>query len=403
MPLSATAIAKATAKEKPLKLFDGGGLFLLIQPSGSKWWRFKYRFHGKEKLLSLGVYPEITLALARERRDKARELVAQGIDPSVERKVTKAVEGESGDNTFEAVAREWIEKNAPSWTPGNKLKIERLLKNNIFPWFKNRPINTITAPELLKCLRRIEVRKAYETAHRALQNCGAVLRFAVAAGKAERDFSADLRGALVPADRKHHASITDPAEVGVLMQAIAGYKGSYVTCCALKLAPLTFVRPGELRKAEWKEIDFEAAEWRLASGRMKARQKHIVPLSKQALTILAELKPLTGANVNDRYLFPGARTKEKPMSENTINSALRLLGYDNKTMTGHGFRSMASTLLNENGWNRDAIERQLAHGERNKVRGAYNYAEFLPERRKMMQWWADYLDQAAEKAVTSKK
>jgi integrase len=397
MPLSATAIDKAKPKAKPVKLFDGGGLFLLIQPSGSKWWRFKYRFQGKEKLLSLGVYPEISLAVARQRRDKARTLVAEGVDPSVERKISEAAEAGSGD-TFEAIARDWLEKNTSNWTPGHKDKIRRRLENNIFPWFKGRAIEGITAPELLKCLRRIEARKAFETAHRALENCGAVFRYAVATGRADRDISGDLRGALAPTNEKHYPSITDPKGVGILMRAINDYVGSFVTRCALKLAPLTFVRPGELRKAEWKEFDFESAEWRIAAKRMKSRQKHIVPLSNQSLALLEELKPLTG---DGKYLFPGARTTDRPMSENTVNAALRQLGYDKDTMTGHGFRSMASTLLNENGWNRDAIERQLAHGERDKVRGAYNYAELLPERRKMMQWWADYLDNLAKKKGSS--
>ncbi len=394
MPLSATAIEKAKPHEKPVKLFDGGGLFLLIQPSGRKWWRFKYRFQGKEKLLSLGVYPHISLAVARKRRDEAKELVAQGIDPSVERKISKAAETGTGENTFEAIAREWLAKNSPVWSPGHTYKITRRLELNIFPWFKGRAIESIAASELLKCLRRVEARNASETAHRALENCGAVFRYAVATGRAERDISSDLRGALLPTKEKHHPSITDPKKVGVLMRAMDGYIGSFITRCALKFAPLVFVRPGELRKAEWKEFDLEAAEWRIPAERMKMRHKHIVPLSKQAVAVLEELQPLTGGG---RYLFPGARTGDKPMSENTVNAALRLLGYEKHEMTGHGFRSMASTLLNENGWNRDAIERQLAHGEGDKVRGAYNYAEFLPERRKMMQWWADYLDKLARK------
>jgi integrase len=244
----------------------------------------------------------------------------------------------------------------------------------------------------LGCLRRVEKRGALETAHRILQNVGAIFRYAIVTGRAERDTSADLRGALPPAKPKHHPSITDPKAIGELLRLMDTYEGSFVTKCALKLAPLVFIRPGELRNGEWKEVDIEKAEWRIPPERMKMRQVHIVPLSKQAIAILEELKPLTGSG---KYLFPGERSRDRPMSNNTVNASLRRLGYGKEEMTGHGFRSMASTLLNENGWNRDAIERQLAHGERDKVRGAYNYAELLPERRKMMQWWADYLDEVA--------
>jgi integrase len=389
MPLSATAISQAKAQGKPRKLFDGGGLFLLVQPSGSKWWRFKYRFLGKEKLLSLGVYPEVSLKDARERRDAARKLLAHGIDPSHNRQLSNAANTENGENTFEAIAREWLAKFSPNWEKGHTDKITRRLERDVFPWFKGRAIRDITAPELLKCLRRIEERGALETAHRALQNSGAVFRYAIVTGRADRDISMVLRGSLPPTKKKHHASITEPKAVGALLRAIDGYSGSFVTRCALKIAPLVFVRPGELRKAEWKEIDLDKVEWRIPAARMKMRQQHIVPLSTQAVAILEELKPFTGSG---HYVFPGAHSKDRPMSENTVNAALRLLDYSHDDMTGHGFRSMASTLLNENGWNRDAIERQLAHGEHNKVRGAYNYAELLPERRKMMQWWADYLD-----------
>jgi integrase len=385
MPLTDTAIRNAKPKDKPYKLADEKGLFLLVNPNGSRWWRLKFRIGGKEKLLSLGVYPAVSLKEARDKRDEARKLIAQGIDPCAQRKATRAAEAE----TFEAIAREWLAKFGPSWTPEHAERITRRFERNVFPWIGARPVREVTAPELLAVLRRIEERGALDTAHRAHQNCGQVFRYAVATGRAERDPSADLRGALPPVNDKHHASITDPKAIGALLRAMEGYQGSFVVLCALRLAPLVFVRPGEMRGAEWAEIDFEKAEWRIPASKMKMREQHIVPLSVQALAILRELHPLTGAG---RYLFPSERTGERPMSENTVNAALRRLGYSKDEMTGHGFRSMASTLLNEQGWHRDAIERQLAHAERNAVRAAYNYAEHLPERRRMMQAWADYLD-----------
>jgi integrase len=385
MPLTDTAIRNAKPQLKPFKLFDGGGLFLLVNPNGSRWWRLKFRIGGKEKLLSLGVYPDVSLKEAREKRDEARKLIAQGIDPSAQRKATRVAEAE----TFEAIAREWFAKFAPTWVESHSEKIIRRLERDIFPWLGQRPIREILAPELLTVLRRIEERGAVETAHRAMQNCGQVFRFAIATGRADRNPAADLRGALPPVKQEHHASITDPKAIGALLRAIDGYVGSFVTQCALRLAPLVFVRPGELRNAEWSEFDLDGAEWRIPAERMKAREPHIVPLAAQAVAILRELHPLTGSG---RFVFPGERTRGRPMSNNTVLGALRRLGYTTDEMTGHGFRSMASTLLNEQGWHRDAIERQLAHQERNKVRAAYNYAEHLPERRQMMQAWADYLD-----------
>ena len=387
MPLTNTAIRNARPSEKPVKLFDGGGLYLLLNPNGSRWWRLDYRFKGKRKTLSMGIYPEAGLKEARARRDSARKQLAAGIDPSATRKAEKAARG--GEDSLEAVAREWLAKYAPRWAPGHASKIIGRFERDIFPWLGARPVREITAPDLLEVLRRIEARGAIETAHRAHQNCGRVFRYAIATGRAERDPAADLRGALPPVKEKHHAAITDPKAIGALLRAIDGYQGSFVTQCALRLAPLTFVRPGELRKAEWSEIDLEAAEWRIPAERMKMRAVHIVPLSVQVLASLRELYPLTGSG---HYVFPGLRTPSRPMSENTVNAALRRLGYAKDEMTGHGFRSIASTLLNEQGWHRDAIERQLAHGERDAVRAAYNYAEHLPERRDMMQAWADYLD-----------
>lgn len=389
MPLTDTAIRNAKPSAKPIKMFDENGLFLLVTPNGGKWWRFKYRFGGKEKLLSFGTYPEVSLKESREKRDDARKQVAAGIDPGEHRKAHKAAKLDRAANSFEVVAREWFAKYSANWAASHADKIIRRLEKDIFPWLGGRPIMEITAPELLTILRRIENRGALETAHRALQNCGQVFRYGVATGRTERDPSGDLKGALPPTKQKHHASITDPKAIGELLRAIDGYQGSLVTKCALKLAPLFFVRPGELRKAEWAEFNFDSSEWRIPASRMKMREQHIVPLSSQALALLQELQALTG---NGRYVFPGARTNGRPMSENTVNAALRRLGYSNDEMTGHGFRSMASTLLNEQGWNRDAIERQLAHAERDNVRAAYNYAEHLPERKRMMQRWADYLD-----------
>jgi len=387
--LSDTKVRTSKPKEKAYKLSDGRGLYLLIHPNGSKYWRFKYQFNGKEKLLALGVYPDITLAKARERREQSRKLAANGIDLGLLKQLTKRSKVLAGENSFEPVAREWYAKFSSRWTPVHGERILRRLEVDIFPWIGNRPVSEIMAAEILAALRRIENRGAIETAHRAHQNVSQVFRYAIATGRAERDPSADLRGALEPVKKQHLASITDPKAIGDLLLAINEYKGFFVTKCALRLAPLVFVRPGELRKAEWTEINFEAAEWRIPAEKMKMRSVHIVPLSMQAIAILREVQPLTG---HGKYVFTGVRTIHRPMSENTVTGALRRLGYTSDEMTGHGFRSMASTLLNEQGWNRDAIERQLAHSERNDIRAAYNYAEYLPERRKMMQHWADYLD-----------
>lgn len=389
MPLNDMACKQAKPKEKAYKLADSGGLYLEVAPSGGKWWRLKYRINGKEKRISLGVYPEVSLKEARDRRDDAKKQIAAGIDPSEHRKAHKATRQDRAANSFEIVAREWFAKHSPNWVASHSSKILRRFEADVFPWIGGRPIAEITAPELLTVLRRIENRGALETAHRALQNCGQVFRYAVATGRAERDPSGDLRGALPPPKAKHHASITDPKAIGELLRAVDGYQGSPITKYALRLAPLLFVRPGELRKAEWSKFNLDGGEWRIPATRMKMREQHIVPLSTQAVIILQELQALTGG---DQYVFPGARTNGRPMSENTVNAALRRLGYSSDEMTGHGFRSMASTLLNEQGWNRDAIERQLAHAERDNVRAAYNYAEHLPERKRMMQAWADYLD-----------
>ena len=400
MPLTDSAIRKAKAKinskgietNKPYKMGDGGGLYLEVSTSGGKYWRLKYRFSSKEKRLSIGVYPAVTLKEARAKREEAKKLLSNGIDPSEYKKSIKQIDNL---NSFEQVALEWHTKFKPNWTEDHGRRILTRLEKDVFPWIGNRSINEITASEVLTVLRRVESRGALETSHRVMQNCGQVFRYAVAIGKAERDPTGDLKGALPPVKQKHLASITEPNKIGGLLRAIDGYKGHLISRSAMRLAPYVFVRPGELRHAEWSEIDMENAEWRIPAEKMKMRVMHIVPLSKQVLEIFKEIQPLTGKG---RYVFPSVRTNTRPMSENTVLGGLRRLGYSKEEMTGHGFRSMASTLLNEQGWNRDAIERQLAHAERDSVRAAYNYAEHMPERKKMMQAWADYLDGLASGA-----
>jgi integrase len=389
MVLTVTEIKNAKPSTKPKKLYDADGLYLEIAPSGGKWWRFKYMFLGKERRISLGTYPEISLADARERRNAARKLVANGVDPSEAKKAEKVAQ--AGSDSFEAVAREWHTKNLHTWADKHGVAILARLQQNIFPWIGKKPINQISAPDLLAVLRRMEGRGALETAHRLRATCGQVFRYGIATGRCERDPSQDLRGAIASPEKTHFATITDPKQIGGLLRAIDGYEGSHIVRCALKLAPMLFVRPGELRHAEWSEIDTEKAEWRIPAHKMKMRVQHIVPLPKQVLAVLEELHALTGHGAAAKYLFPSIRTLAKPMSDNTLLAALRRMNYPKEVLVTHGFRAMASTLLNEQGWNRDAIERQLSHGERNKVRAAYNHAQYLPERRKMMQAWADYL------------
>ncbi len=389
MPLTDLTIRNAKPKEKQYKISDGQGLYLLVKKAG-KYFRLDYRFAGKRKTLALGVYPSVTLAQARKKRDDARQLLQNDVDPSQYKKETKALQKEQATNNFEAIAREWFTKNLHQWTPGHSRTIIRRLELNIFPWLGTRPISSINAPELLISLRRIEERGALETAHRVKQICGQIFRYAIATRRAKRDPSTDLRGALPPTKPKRMATITDPKKIGELLRAIDGYEGHLITKCAFQLAPLVFLRPGELRKAEWQEINFEQAEWKIPKEKMKKKKEpHIVPLSIQSITILREIEPLTGKG---KYVFPSLRTTERPMSDNTILAALRRLGYAKDEMSGHGFRSMASTILHERGWPTDAIERQLAHAERNSIKAAYNYAQHLPIRRKMMQKWADYLD-----------
>ena len=389
MKLTDTKIKNAKPQERPYKLFDGGGLYLLIarQADGtaSRWWRLKYRFRGREKVLALGVYPAIGLKAARAAAAVARKALLCGVDPSVEKASAKLVQSD----TFKAVAEEWLGMQAKKLATVTLSKARWMLETFTYPRLGDKLINEIKAPEMLAALRAIESKGHHETATRTKQRVGQVMRYAIATGRAERDITADLRGALAPVPTKNRAAITDPSRVGELLRAVDGYQGEPATAAALKLAPLTFVRPGELRGAEWREFDLEAAEWRIPPERMKMGEAHIVPLSRQAIEILTGLR---ATSHKTRFLFPSLRTRDRPMSENTLNAALRRLGYTAEQMTAHGFRAMASTLLNEQGFPPDVIELQRAHAERNKVRAAYNRATRLPERRKMMQAWADYLD-----------
>ncbi len=389
IPLTDMKVQKAKSKDKPISLFDGGGLYLLISPSGGKLWRFKYRFNNKEKKLAFGSYPEISLQDARQKREDARRQLAHGIDPGAVKKAKKqAVAAEK--ETFEAVAREWHTAFTPSWAARHGATILSRLNHDLIPWLGLRPINEIKAPELLSVLRRAESRGALELAHRLRAIAGQVFRYAVATGRAERDPSGDLKGAIPPPKIKHYAAITEPKEVAPLLRALDDYQGGFVVKCALRLAPLLFVRPGELRHAEWAEINLDEAVWNIPAHKMKMKQAHIVPLCDQAIGILKELQEYTGAG---RYVFPSVRTHARPMSENTVNAALRHAGYDKDTMTGHGFRAMARTILDEVLQIRpDYIEHQLAHAVRDPNGRAYNRTAHLVERRKMMQTWADYLD-----------
>jgi len=389
MPLTATLIRNTKPREKTFKLYDERGLYLEVSRNGGKWWRLKYRFSGKEKRLSLGVYPDVSLKEARDRRDEARKLLANEIDPSENRKAQKTARGEREGNSFEVVAREWFAKHSTHWATDHANRTFRRLERDVFPWIGDKPITGVTAPELLSVIQRIEKRGALETAHRALGNCGQVFRYAIATGRAERDPSGDLRGALPPAKGEHFAAVTEPKKVAEILRAIDGYEGSPIVSCALRLAPLVFVRPGELRKAEWADIDFDKAEWRYMVT--KTDTQHIVPLSRQAVEILRELHPLTG---HGHYVFPSARGNGRPMSDNAILAAMRRMGIGKEEMSGHGFRAMARTILDEVlGIRPDFIEHQLAHAVRDPNGRAYNRTAHLPERKKMMQQWADYLDQ----------
>lgn len=389
-PLTDPAIRKAKPGPKPYKLRDGGGLYLLLNPDGSRWWRWDYRrpVTGKRNTLSLGTYPDVSLKAARDRHAEARRLLAAGIDPGEHRKAEKVAGAERAANSFEVVAREWLGKQ--NWVESYRCKVVAWMVNDVFPWIGGRPVAELAAPDFLRVARRIEERGAIESAHRIMQNCGQVMRYAVATGRADRNPVADLRGALAPPAERHHAAITDPRELGGLLRAIDAYSGDATTRAALRLAPLVFVRPGELRHAEWSEINLDAAEWNIPAHKMKMREPHLVPLSSQAVAILRDLQPLTG---HRQYVFPGGRSPKRPLSDNALTAALRRMGFSKETMTAHGFRATARTLLDEVlGWRPDLIEHQLAHAVRDPNGRAYNRTSHLPERRKMMQAWADYLD-----------
>lgn len=387
--LTESTIRAARPKDRPYKLSDGRGLHLVVDPRGGRYWRLRYRYRGKEQMLSLGVFPDVPLKLARERREETRRLVASGTDPSAARKAEKAVRAD----TLEVVAEDYFAKQAKAVEPVTLQAAKERLAKWVLPALGKTPIASITAPDLLACLRRIEAGGKHETAHRVKGIFSRIARYAISAGLGhlQHDVSADLRGAIAPKVTENHAAITDPAKVGALLRAIDAFQGQPATVAALKLAPLLFVRPGELRAARWCEFDLDSEEptWRITAERMKMREEHIVPLSSQALAILRDLYALTGTG---ELCFPGLRSRSRPMSENTITAALRRMGYGSDEQSGHGFRSMASTLLNEQGFPPDVIELQLAHAERNKVRAAYNKAKRIAERRMMMQAWADYLD-----------
>lgn len=392
MALVDATIRKAKAKDEPYKLSDEKGLHVLVAPSGGKYWRMAYRFNGKQKTLALGTYPEVTLAEARERRDDAKRLIANGTDPSEIKKAQKASRLEAAANSFEVVARRWHEKNKAGWSDSYAAKAIRLLQKDVFPWIGSKTVENLEAPDFLSVGRRIEKRGVIDTAHRAMQLCGQVMRFAVAEGVARRDPVGDLRGALSPLpDTKHMASVTDPCKVGELLRAFQGFSGTHVVRSALLLAPYLFTRIGELRTMKWADLDLEGAVWSIPAEVMKMREPHLVPLCTQAIEILKDLQPLTG---NGEYVFTGGRDPKRPMSDAAINAALRRLGIDTQNeLTGHGFRAMARTILHERlGYAPEVIEVQLAHRVAGPLGAAYARAKFIEKRTEMMQAWANYLD-----------
>lgn len=398
MSLSDIGIRNAKPANKPLKMTDGGGLYLLLNPRGSRWWRFDYRFDGRRKTLSMGTYPDTGLKDARDKRDEARKQLASGVDPGAQRKAVKAAGVDREANSFEVVAREWLELKQREWTPGQYAKELDRLENHAFKWIGHLPVAEIGVAEIRPLLAHVVKRGHIEQAHRLRHQLSRVFRFAVATERASRDPAADLRETLPARQPQNYPTITDPVQVGELMRAIDGFTGTFVVACALKLAPLWFCRPGEIRQAEWVNFDLDGEQptytvppiirkLRKAEKESSKTQPHIVPLSKQAVVILRELHQLTGRG---RYLFPGARSISRNMSDGAVNAALARIGYKG-ILTGHGFRHMARTLLGELGWNPEALERQLSHKEPG-VSGVYNKAQHLPERRKIMQEWADYLD-----------
>lgn len=393
MALSDAKVRSAKSRSKPYKMSDGEGLFLMVAPTGGKYWRFKYHYAGKEKLLALGVYPDVSLSDARERRAQARKIVAAGNDPGEAKKEAKRLIVLKSESAFEAVAREWHEQRKHEWVDITSKNTLSRLERHVFPKIGERPIAGITAPEILSMLRVVESSGALDTMQRVMQTCGQVFMYAIATGRAERNPVPDLRGALKTPVKKHYAYLR-AADLPEFLLKLDTYEGELQTKLAMRLLLLTFVRTTELRAAEWREFDLDKGEWRIPAARMKMKEEHLVPLSRQAIKLLRELRAQTGKR---QYVFPNQQNSVKFMSENTILYALYRMGYHSRA-TGHGFRATASTILNENGFFPDVIERQLAHCERNKVRAAYNHAQYLPERRKMMQWWADYLDGVARKA-----
>ena len=389
MPLNALTVQSAKPKDKSYKLSDGRGLYLEISPSGGKWWRYKYRFDGKEKRISLGTYPDISLAKARDNHITARKLLAEGIDPSEDRKSKKAIKKINAENSFEQVARAWWESHMQNKAASHKDKVIRRFELYLFPWIGDKPISDITSPQILEVIRRIEKLNITETAHRTLQTAGQVFRYAVQNGYALRDVTVDLKGAIPPTKTIHMAAFTEPKQVAELLRAIDAFKGTLTVQCALKLSPLVFTRPSELRQAKWKDIDLDAGLWCYLVS--KTKTDHLVPLSTQAVEILRTIQPLSGQG---EYVFQGGHSPRRPMSEAAINAALKRMGYDTQSeITGHGFRAMARTLLHER-LNIDPhiIEHQLAHKVPDTLGAAYNRTKFIDQRKIMMQSWADYLD-----------
>lgn len=392
--LTDVAVRNAKPGPKPYKLGDSHGLFLLVQPTGGKLWRLKYRVDGREKKLAIGTYPEIGLGEARRRRDEAREAMAAGKDPAREKQRDKVRAKLNAENTFAAITDEFCEKRKRdgqrAWAPATAKRCEYLL-SILCGSIGNMPIAEIEPADVLVAVRRIEGKGKLESARRTLQLAGSVFRYAVATARLKSDPTRDLKGALTSPTVTHYGAVIEPAGVGELLRSIDGYEGQPITKFAMQLAPHVFVRPGELRHAEWSEIDLEGALWTIPASKTKMRKEHVVPLSRQAIAILKSVQPLTGPS---GYVFPSVRTGRRPMSDNTINAGLRRLGYATDEMTAHGFRAMASTLLNESGkWNPDAIERALAHGDTDKVRAAYHRGAHWKERVAMAQWWSDYLDE----------
>jgi len=377
--------ARLPEGKKQVRLSDGGGLYLQVNDAG-KYWRMNYRFAGKQKTLSLGVYPSISLKQARVARDSAKRLLTKGVDPSQSKQAEKRHAVKSSLFTFKSVATEWMAKQSTTWVKTTVVNKQAMLDRHIFPWIGSLPVADIEAADVLSVIQRAESRGTIETAHRLRMLCSQIFRYAVATSRITSDPTRDLQGALVPVTVAHRATITDSKAVGALLRAIQCFEGTFVVQCALQITPYVFVRPGELRHAEWSEIDLDSAEWRIPAEKMKMRVMHIVPLAAQVVAILKELQPLTGSG---KYVFPSIRNASRPMSENTVNATLRRIGYEKSEICAHGFRAMASTMLHEQGWNSDVIERQLAHKEGNAIKGAYNHARHLPERIKLMQHWAD--------------